>query len=138
YFGSEYFFDVLGMVYHFPNATTTLDAALLGQGEQTVPVIMYLYTQAYFITYHVSAVVVLRRLMNSSLPMKTLLFLPLVFVVGYLWAWMETKAMANPMMQTSFYYEKMDIMLAYGSAIYATYFIASFPIFYYLNEKTKW
>jgi cycloeucalenol cycloisomerase len=30
YFGSEYFFDVLGMVYVYPNATTSLDAALLG------------------------------------------------------------------------------------------------------------
>ncbi len=138
YFGSEYFFDVLGMVYRFPNASTNLDAALLGSGEQQVPVIMYAYTQAYFITYHTSAIIVLRRMMNSKVPMKALLFLPLVFIVGYLWAWMETKAMANPLIQASFYYEKMDIMLAYGSVIYATYFIASFPIFYFLDEKVKW
>jgi cycloeucalenol cycloisomerase len=138
YFGSEYFFDVLGMVYNFPNATTTFDSATLGDGTQTVPLIMYLYTQAYFITYHTSAVVVLRRLMNSSFPAKTIMFLPLVFMVGYVWAWLETKAMANPLMASSFYYEKMDLMLAYGSIIYATYFIASFPIFYFINEKVKW
>lgn len=138
YFGSEYFFDVLGMVYHYPNVTTNLDSSLLGSGKQTVPLIMYFYTQAYFITYHTSAVLVLRRFMNSSAPAKTLLFLPLVFIVGYLWAWMETKAMANPLMASSFYYEKMDIMLAYGSIIYATYFIASFPIFYFINENVKW
>ena len=138
YFGSEYFFDVLGMVYNFPHATTNFDASLLGSGEQRVPVIMYAYTQAYFITYHTSAIIVMRRVMNSKLPMKAALFLPLAFIVGYMWAWMETKAMANPLIQASFYYEKMDIMLAYGSIIYATYFIASFPIFYYLNEKTKW
>lgn len=138
YFGSEYFFDVLGMVYNFPNATTNLDSALLGTGKQSVPFIMYPYAHAYFITYHVSAVLVLRRVMNSSLPGKKLLFLPITFVVGYFWAWMETTAMANPLMQTSFYYEKMDVMLAYGSIIYATYFISSFPIFYYINEKTKW
>jgi len=99
---------------------------------------MYFYTQAYFITYHSSAVVVLRRFMNSGFPAKGIMFLPIVFVVGYLWAWLETKAMANPLMESSFYYEKMAIMLAYGSAIYATYFVASFPIFYFINEKNKW
>ncbi|MGH8646606.1 MAG: hypothetical protein ACREX4_19970 [Gammaproteobacteria bacterium] len=44
YFGSEYFFDVLGMVYVYPSATTTLDSALLGSGGQKVPLIMYFYT----------------------------------------------------------------------------------------------
>lgn len=138
YFGSEYFFDVLGMVYSYPHVTTNLDSSLLGSGKQTVPLIMYFYTQAYFITYHTSAVLVLRRFMNSKIPTKTLLFLPLVFVVGYIWAWLETKAMANPLIANSFYYEKMDIMLAYGSMIYATYFVASFPIFYFINEKLTW
>jgi cycloeucalenol cycloisomerase len=57
-----------------------------------------------------------------------------IFIIGYVWAWMETKAMANPLMATSFYYEKMDVMLAYGSIIYATYFVASFPIYYFLDE----
>ena len=31
----------------------------------------------------------------------------------------------------------MEGMLAYGSAIYALYFIASFPIFYYLDESAQ-
>ena len=53
YAGSEYFFDLLGMVYNFPNATTTLDTALIGSGKQPVPLIMYMYTHAYFMTYHV-------------------------------------------------------------------------------------
>ncbi|RLT93067.1 hypothetical protein [Ketobacter sp.] len=134
YFGSEYFFDVLGMVYHFPNATTTLDPALVGHNDQPVPVIMYFYTHAYFMTYHTTAVLVLRRLMSSGLPLKGLLFLPLTLLVGYAWAWMETKAMANPLMASSFYYTNMPAMLAFGSLIYATYFIASFPIFYFLDE----
>jgi cycloeucalenol cycloisomerase len=137
YFGSEYFFDVLGMVYNFPNAETSLDAKLVGQGHQPVPLIMYFYTHAYFMTYHTSAVVVLRRIMSSGLPLRRLLFMPVVFVVGYVWAWLETRAMANPLMATSFYYEKMDIMLAYGSMIYSTYFIASFPIFYFLDETAQ-
>ena len=136
YFGSEYFFDVLGMVYHFPNATSTLDPALVGKNDQPVPIIMYFYTHAYFMTYHTTAVLVLRRLMSSGLPLKWLLFLPLTLLVGYAWAWMETKAMANPLMASSFYYTNMAAMLAYGSLIYATYFIASFPIFYFMDESS--
>lgn len=133
YFGSEYFFDVLGMVYVYPNATTTLDAALVGTGTQTVPLIMYAYTHVYFMTYHATANVALRKL-NGLMPAKWLFFPLFVFLIGYAWAWMETKAMANPMMAASFYYEKMELMLSHGSAIYATYFVASFPIWYFLDE----
>lgn len=137
YFGSEYFFDVLGMVYVFPHATTTLDAALVGSGEQTVPLIMYFYTIVYFMTYHATANIVLRKLKGLRLPGMAVLFPIFVFVIGYAWAWMETTAMANPLMASSFYYEHMDRMLAYGSAIYATYFIASFPIYYFLDETRE-
>jgi cycloeucalenol cycloisomerase len=137
YVGSEYFFDVLGMVYHYPNASSTLDAAIVGQGEQQVPLIMYFYTHAYFITYHTTAVMVLRRFMTSQLPARILLFLPMSFLVGYCWAWIETKAMANPLMASSFYYSDMNAMLTYGSFIYATYFIVSFPIFYFLDEPPQ-
>lgn len=138
YFGSEYFFDVLGMVYNYPNATTNLDASLLGSGEQKVPLIMYLLTHVYFMTYHSSANIVLRRLRNLDLPLTTWLLFPIfVFGIGYFWAFMETTAMANPLMASSFYYEKMDLMLKYGSAIYATYFIASFPIYYFIDENRE-
>ena len=141
YAGSEYFFDLLGMVYHFPNATTTLDAALIGSGEQVVPLIMYGYTHAYFMTYHATATIALRRLKplwSSASPVRQwCLFLLLVFVIGYCWAWAETKGMANPLLASSFYYEKMALMLKYGSMIYATYFIASFPIYYFIDEDQQ-
>ena len=135
YVGSEYFFDVLGMVYNYPNATTTLDATLVGNSNQPVPAIMYFYTHAYFMTYHTTAIILLRRIMNSGIPFSALLFMPITFAIGYCWAWVETKAMANPLMATSFYYENMEAMLAFGSIIYATYFIGSFPIFYFIDEK---
>ena len=134
YVGSEYFFDVLGMVYHYPDIHWNADAVLVGTGEQHVPVLMYLLTHAYFMTYHSSATVVLRRIRTSGLPLMGLLFPLMVFAVGYSWAWVETKAMANPLMEGSFYYQKMETMLAYGSAIYATYFIVSFPIYYFIDE----
>lgn len=135
YFGSEYFFDVLGMVYRYPNVTTTLDSALVGEGRQTVPLIMYAYTHVYFMTYHATANIALRQLrrLGGGWPA----FLLFVFIIGYFWAWMETKAMANPMMASSFWYEKLDVMLKYGSAIYATYFVASFPIWYFLDETRE-
>jgi cycloeucalenol cycloisomerase len=95
YFGSEYFFDILGMVYDYPMIELNLDATLVGSGEQC-PV--------------------------------------LVLVVAYFWAWMETKAMANPWIADQFYYQDMDRMLSYGSLFYSLYFIASFPIFYHLDE----
>ncbi len=137
YFGTEYFFDVLGMVYHYPQVTTRLDSALVGSGKQTVPLIMYCYTHVYFMTYHATSNIVLRVLRQLRLPAMWLLFPVFVFVIGYFWAWMETRAMANPMMATSFYYLKMDRMLKYGSAIYATFFIASFPIYYFIDETPQ-
>lgn len=137
YFGSEYFFDVLGMVYHFTHASTTWDAALLGSGKQPVPLIMYFYTHAYFMTYHATANIALRQVQRLRLPAPTVVLGLAVFVIGYLWAWAETKAMANPMMAELFYYEKMDLMLRYGSAIYAIYFVASFPIYSLMDEKAQ-
>lgn len=139
YAGSEYFFDLLGMVYNFPNATTRLDAALVGSGEQGVPLIMYMYTHAYFMTYHATANIALRK-MRSYFPRQSglvsaLCFLICVLIIAYSWSWMETFAMANPLMSGIFYYEKMAMMLKYGSMIYATYFIASFPIYYFIDEE---
>ena len=137
YFGSEYFFDVLGMVYKFTHASTTWDSALLGSGKQPVPLIMYFYTQAYFMTYHATGNIALRQVQRLRLPAPAVFFGLAVFVIGYLWAWAETKAMANPMMADLFYYEKMELMLRYGSAIYALYFIASFPIYSLMDEKPE-
>jgi len=140
YFGSEYFFDVLGMVYDYPMIELNFDAVLVGSGEQSVPIIMYLLTQAYFLTYHTTAVIVLRRIRTSGLPIGRLLWPILLVSVAYFWAWMETKAMANPWIEGQFYYEDMDRMLRYGSLFYSLYFIASFPIFYQLDEDRdqKW
>ena len=140
YFGSEYFFDVLGMVYDYPMIDLTLDAVLVGSGEQEVPVLMYLLTQAYFLTYHTTAVIVLRRIRTSRIPVGAMLWPVVLIVIAYLWAWVETKAMANPWIESQFYYRDMNRMLAYGSFLYSLYFVASFPIFYHLDEgrDTNW
>jgi cycloeucalenol cycloisomerase len=135
YFGTEYFFDILGMVYDYPMIELNLDATLVGSGEQRVPFIMYLLTQAYFLTYHTTAVIVLRRIRTSRLPIGAMLWPLLLLAVAYFWAWMETKAMANPWIESQFYYKDIERMLSYGSLFYSLYFIASFPIFYHLDEE---
>ena len=137
YFGSEYFFDVLGMVYDYPMIEINFDSTLVGSGEQRVPLIMYLLTQAYFLTYHTTAVIVLRRIRTSRLPLGSILWPVLLLVVAYFWAWIETKAMANPWVESQFYYKDIERMLAYGSFFYALYFVASFPIFYPLDERRE-
>ena len=137
YFGSEYFFDVLGMVYDYPMIEINLDSTLVGSGKQRVPLIMYLLTQAYFLTYHTTAVIVLRRIRTSRLPIGALLWPVLLLVVAYLWAWIETKAMANPWIESQFYYKDMERMLAYGSLFYSLYFVSSFPIFYQIDERRE-
>jgi cycloeucalenol cycloisomerase len=101
---------------------------------------MYLLTQAYFMTYHTTAVVLLRRLRTSRLPMGGLVWPALLLAVAYFWAWMETRAMANPWIESQFYYRDMERMLSHGSLFYSLYFVASFPIFYWLDEErdTDW
>src|SRR5262245_33446527 len=67
YFGSEYFFDVLGMVYNYPQLHWHLDAVLLGSGAQPVPLIMYPSAHFYFVTYHTLGVIALRRARTSGM-----------------------------------------------------------------------
>jgi cycloeucalenol cycloisomerase len=134
YFGSEYFFDVLGMIYRFP-VRWNLDSALLGSGEQRVPIALYLLTQAYFMTYHVSAVVVLRRIRRAFPRLPALGFALVVLVIAYFWAWAETRAMANPWIADRFQYQDLPRMLAFGSLFYACYFVVSFPLFARVAER---
>lgn len=135
YFGSEYFFDVLGMVYNYPQIRLTWDSALVGSGQQAVPLMMYPLTVAYFMTYHTTAVVLLRRLKTARSRITAAAFPLAVAVLAYGWAWMETFAMANPLMRSVFYYQDLNRMLVYGSLMYACYFVVSFPIFYALDEQ---
>jgi len=135
YFVSEYFFDVLGMVYHYPNLHLTADAALVGSGEQKVPLIMYLMTQATYMTYHTTAIVVMRRVLSSPIPMKLVCFIVLTALLAYCWSWTETMSFANSGLESNFRYKDKDSMLRYGSIVFGMMFIPSFPIFYFLDES---
>ena len=58
-----------------------------------------------------------------------LLFPVAVGVIAHCWAWLETLAMANPLIAENFYYRDRSTMLAWGSLFYALYFVVSFPFF---------
>ncbi len=134
YFGSEYFFDVLGMVYRFANLHWTMDSALLGSGEQHVPLIMYFSAHFYFVSYHTAAVVVMRRVRSSRLFVHPLVWALVILGCAYGFAWAETFFMTDPSIAAQFTYRDVPRMLRWGSLVYALYFVVSFPMFYRLDE----
>jgi cycloeucalenol cycloisomerase len=137
YFGSEYFFDVLGMVYNYPQLDWRLDAVLLGSGAQTVPLIMYTSAHFYFVTYHTGAVVVMRRVRTSALLGRPWLWPVTVLGTAYFFAWAETFFMTDPSIAAQFYYRDLPRMLRWGSLFYACYFFVSFPMIYRLDEEPQ-
>ena len=139
YFLTHYFFDVLGMVYLYPNVTSHLEAALVGVSRQTVPLIMYFYTQCFYMTYHATAIVALRRVTTSRLG-RFRLTRPMLFLLASLfWAFMETFIMSKAS-GFSFWYRDVGRMMKYGSFIYAYSFISSFLFYFAMDEKAdkKW
>ena len=134
YFGSEYFFDVLGMIYNYPQLHWRLDSTLLGSGEQSVPLIMYGSAHYYFLTYHTCAVLVMRRVRTSRLYAGALMWPALVLATAYAFAWAETFFMTGGSIAEQFAYKDLQRMLRWGSLFYACYFVVSFPMVYRLEE----
>jgi cycloeucalenol cycloisomerase len=134
YFGSEYFFDVLGMYYNYPQLEWRLDSKLLGTGSQTVPLIMYASAYYYFLTYHTCAVLVMRRARTSRLGASAAVWPLIVLGAAYFFAYMETYAMAGGSIAEQFGYKDLPRMLRWGSVVYACYFVVSFPMVYRLDE----
>lgn len=137
YFGTHYFFDLMGMRYGFP-VTWTLQAEVVGKSSQTVPVFMYPLTQAYFVTYFVAAPIALRRL-EGALGRGVLVRALLVLGLGYGIAFMETLTMANESLSAYFAYADRDKMLAFGSLGYAAYFVVGLPLVCRIDEnEPRW
>ena len=143
YFLTHYFFDVLGMRYAF-HARWTLDAALVGQGDGTVPVFMYPLTQAYFVSYHAGMLVVLRRIRRAldldhlspgtaRWPRRLLLALATLALADGV-AFAETLFMASDSIADLFWYADKPRMLRYGSLFYACYFLVSLPLLARMDE----
>jgi cycloeucalenol cycloisomerase len=137
YFLTEYFFDVLGMVYHFPQLTWNLDSALLGSGKQTVPIVMYLHAWYFFATYHTCSVIVIRRVRTSGLGSNLLGSVIAVAATAWFFAWAEVYFTTGASVAHQFRYEDIAWMLRWGTWFYACYFIVSFPMVYRLDENPE-
>lgn len=138
YFLHAYFFDVLGMYYIYPEDTFHFEAALVGITHTKVPLIMYLYTQCYYLTYHVTANIVVRMLSSAGAVMKKLKPLWLA-LVSIFWAFMETFVMTK-VAGATFGYLDVGRMMRYGTFIYTICFLTSFPVFCQIDEtqEKKW
>lgn len=145
YFHSEYFFDILGMRYHFPKVTLYADSFLLGPDEATalqsfkkVPLGMYFNAIAFFIVYHAASVVCLRRIrtLTAGAPRLTrrLLWVITVALTAFFFAWAETFFYINSAATANVWYVDKARQLGIGSVCYALYFIVSFPNVYRLDE----
>lgn len=132
YFGTHYFFDLMGMSYAFPSRWT-FQALLVGKSDQVVPVFMYPLTQAYFVTYF-TVLVVAHRKITAAFQLgplgRALAVLPLAYGIAFA----ETFFMATDLMTDLFSYEKRDKMLSLGSMGYATYFVVGLPLARRIDE----
>lgn len=148
YFLTHYFFDVLGMRYEFPTRWNG-GAALVGRARPDIPLFMYPLTQAYFVTYHVVMLVLLRRmrgllgLPQPGLPdrspqatrfVRRLAFAVVTVALAYGVAFAETWFMASDAISDYFGYADKARMLKYGSLFYACYFLVSLPLLARLDE----
>jgi cycloeucalenol cycloisomerase len=145
YFHTEYFFEVLGLRYRFPDVTLTFDSALVGPDEgvaaasfEKVPVGMYFNAIAFFLVYHTAAVVCMRRVRSATLGLaplaRRLSWAAIVGATALFFAWAETRLYVTDAAEANVWYVDLPRMLRLGSIFYALYFVVSFPNVYRLDE----
>ena len=152
YFHTEYFFEVLGLRYRFPEVSLYFDSALVGPDEATaaadfkkVPPGMYFNAVAFFVVYHALAVVCMRRIRSTtlgwSIPAQRVAWAAIVLVAALFFAWAETRLYITEASAGNVWYVDLARMLEWGSIFYAMYFVVSFPNVYRLDEEMsepKW
>src|SRR5205814_4170164 len=117
-----------------PHLHWTFDSALLGSGKQAVPIIMYLHAHYFFVTYHTTAVVVMRRARTSRLNVHPAVGALVVAATAWFWARAEIALTTAPSLADQFRYEDLAWALRWASLVYAGYFIVSFPLVFRLDE----
>jgi cycloeucalenol cycloisomerase len=130
---THYFFDYLGMHYAFPTSWN-LQAREIGHSAQTVPVFLYLLTHAYFLTYHVVMVVLLRKAKQTAFGRTLAGTIVSVALLAYVIAFAETFGMATPQLAHWFNYADRTRMLTIGSVFYGTYFVSTLPFVFRIDE----
>ncbi|KAL8366849.1 hypothetical protein RB595_008698 [Gaeumannomyces hyphopodioides] len=136
YFGSHYFFRLMGMRYNFPAVRLTLDSDVLrdgggggGRWRQRVPLFLYPLTHAYFMTYF-AVLQRAERAARALLPLRDSAASRALAVVAasYAVAYAETFFMAADCLARYFWYRDRARMLSWGSLGYAMYFVAGLPM----------
>ena len=125
YFGTHYFYKVLGMRYRFP-VTWELNG---------VPFMLYFQAFYFFTTYQVLMNLVWRRWWTSSEHPNRLVSVVLLFALGYAMAFGETRGMANDFMKDFFWYQDRAAMLRYGSIFYGGLFVIGLPFWFRIDES---
>ncbi len=152
YFHTEYFFEVLGLRYRFPEVSLYFDSALVGPDEATaaedfkkVPPGMYFNAVAFFVVYHALAVVCMRRIRTMTLgwpnSAQRMAWAAIVLATALFFAWAETRLYITEASAGNVWYVDLARMLEWGSVFYAMYFVVSFPNLYRLDEEMsqpKW
>jgi cycloeucalenol cycloisomerase len=126
YFGSHYFFDLMGMRYAF-DVRWTFDSRMLGHSDQEVPVFMYPLTHAFFMTYFVVLLEVERWMVEHLRPAFSGR-IAIILGLSYVLAFLETFFMDCGLLSDLFSYEKHERMLLVGSLGYASYFVVGLPM----------
>lgn len=128
YFGTHYFFDLMGMRYNF-DVRCTLESPVIGQSGQKVPLFMYPLTHAYFMTYF-TVLIAADREIARRLELEGGVAGRFIVVVGlsYAVAFAETYFMASPLLSDLFAYANRERMLSLGSLGYASYFVVGLPM----------
>jgi cycloeucalenol cycloisomerase len=148
YFHTEYFFEVLGLRYRFPEVDVYFDSALVGPDEATaaetfqkVPPGMYSNAIAFFIVYHTLAVICMRRVrtmtLSWSIAAQRVTWTVIVLTTALFFAWAETRLYMTDDAAANVWYIDLPRMLKWGSIFYAMYFVVSFPNVYRLDENPK-
>lgn len=140
YFWTEYFFDVLGMKYHFPHLEWNLDSVLVGSGRQRVPLMMYVHGWYFFVTYHTYAIICIRLARTHPLlrPYKRLGPAIATFGSAFFFAAGEIYFTTLEAIKDQFAYRDMDWALTWGALGYSCYFLASFPLLQGMDEEKRW
>lgn len=137
YFYSDYFFDILGMIYNFPHLKWNLNAILVGTTGQKVPIMMYTCCWFYFITYHILGNIIIRVMMGllSSFVSSDILKKSIaVIIAAWLCAFGELYGTTMDVLYEQFHYKSMDWALKWGAWYYSLYFIVSFPMIFPMDE----
>ncbi len=125
WFGTRFFFDHLGMEYHF-RVTWIL---------RGTPLFLYFVTIAYFSTYYVVMQVALRALRSLWPGAPWPVAVGARAIVSYLVAFAETAGMASPLIREFFLYRDKAFAMWWGSLCYGTVFFVSLPILERLDER---